>query len=186
MQLRTPKFDWTWQHDKNFDQHESNVYLHAIFSDEELWPNQPKPTLAQVKYRREVLKNLKRLNRFLTEKGEPPLDRPHSPKTFNEADAHLLGTLPDSKLAKQLDLTSQTVRFARLERKIPSYQETRHAAYDPQMEEDMLQTVKRIALLLPEDTLDKACLILHKTDPVWIRQCLEQLERKAHERSNEL
>ena len=177
-----PKYEWPWEFDALIRHHPLNRHVRDFIVL--VWPLITPPTLDQIKARRKALKNLDRVNEFRIKNGEPLLDRPHTPKAFDEQHAYLLGTLPDSMLAHQLGVPSQTVRAARLERKIPSYKETRHAAYDPEMEEDMLQTVKRIALLLPEDTLDKACLILHRTDPVWIKQCLEKLERKnVHQES---
>ena len=173
-----PRFVWRWEHDKIIEQHASNVDVRLLIQD--AWPDEPVPNLHQIKHRRQVLKHLRSVNEFRAKNGEPPLERPHSPKPFDESLVHLLGTKPDALLAQQLGFSPTTVRMARLERRILSYQETRHSSYDPEMEDDMLKTVKAIAFFLPDNTLDKACSILHKIDPVWIKQCLDRLEREQN------
>lgn len=173
-----PRFVWRWEHDKIIEQHASNVDVRLLIQD--TWPDDPVPNLHQVKHRRQVLKHLRSVNEFREKNGEPLLDRPHTPKVFEESQAHLLGTKPDAILAKELGFNPQTVRYARLERRIPSYQETRHSSYDPEMEEDMLKTVAAIKKWVVDFSPKSAEEILHKIDPYWIKQCLDRLEREQN------
>lgn len=176
----TPKFQWKWEHDELIRQHDSNVLVQRIIEAEPDWVNDPVPTTNQIKSRRVTLKNLARLNEFRVKNGEPALARPHLPATFEETNVHLLGTLPDAMLADKLGIPAQTVRATRLERRIPSYKDTRHSSYDPEMEEDMLKTVKAIKKWVVDFTPKSAEEILHKIDPVWIKQCLDRLEREQN------
>jgi predicted transcriptional regulator len=54
--------------------------------------------------------------------------RPHSPRSISKAAQRLLGTLPDSHIAKLYQLNTSTVRATRLRLKIASWQENNQMA----------------------------------------------------------